>query len=61
MYALQHSHIAKKYIDQDFPWLMRTFCVLNWEEITTKIRPLCRLWIKEFVIIPARNDSKDFA
>ena len=44
--ALQHEDllllinelygVSKKYRDQEPPYLMRQFCVLQWEEIKTK-------------------------
>ena len=37
----------------------RQFCVLYWEEIITKISPLCSCISADFVIIPPRNHSTE--
>ena len=38
--------MCEKCIDQEYSLLMRQFVVLYWEEIITKILPVCRLCIQ---------------
>ena len=40
-----HILFFKEGMAQEFPKRMRQFCVLHWEEVITKILPLCRLCV----------------
>ena len=52
-------HQSRKYNGQELPNLKRPFCELHWEEIMTKVLPLCES--TEFFIFPPWNNSTDFA